>query len=278
MRRNIGIACAIGSIVTVLLVVAFALSQPALVSLGLLGGFAAGYLSFEFRETLHAAGRALRQTLKGGFVMVSWARGIVRFAGAAFIELVSPDLIMSTLLALAFAIGILPLGFPVHVNLFVMFFGSWIIFSFSLSLSEKAAEIGAKHQGFRMKSAFGDPLPHTDKRLLCRVTYVQVFTCYCIALKLLAARLPIGVLKGTFWVLSAPFRFVWMLVRLIHSNKRLMCGVDGVLGGIIALAFIPRASDDFGVTIAIGLVGSIIGAALGIFNFEILSKKVFRLA
>lgn len=62
-----------------------------------------------------------------------------------------------------------------------------------------------------------------------------------------------------------PIRFVISLTRLIHTDERLLCGVDAAIGAGI------------GYFTANALLGALIGGIFGVLNFEILSKRVFKL-
>lgn len=60
-------------------------------------------------------------------------------------------------------------------------------------------------------------------------------------------------------------RFTATLFRLIHSDIRLLCGVDAAIGAAVGY-FTQNA-----------IVGAAIGGLFGALNFEILSKRVLRL-
>ncbi len=82
--------------------------------------------------------------------------------------------------------------------------------------------------------------------------------------------------RGIFWVaVRTPkairiiavvlARFVYYLFRLIHSEERLLCGVDAGIGTII------------GYISGNAFVGALAGGIFGVLNYEILSKRVFHL-
>lgn len=60
-------------------------------------------------------------------------------------------------------------------------------------------------------------------------------------------------------------QFVVAVFRLIHSDLRLLCGVDAMLGA--AIGFFAGSA----------LVGAVAGGIIGVLNFEILSKRVLGL-
>lgn len=59
-------------------------------------------------------------------------------------------------------------------------------------------------------------------------------------------------------------RFAWNLFRLVHSDIRLLCGVDAAIGACI------------GYFTANALLGAIAGGVFGVLNFELMSKRVLK--
>lgn len=62
-----------------------------------------------------------------------------------------------------------------------------------------------------------------------------------------------------------PIRFAITLTRLIHSDVRLLCGVDAAIGAGI------------GYFTANALLGALAGGIFGVLNFEVLSKRVLKI-
>ncbi|MFH0828834.1 MAG: hypothetical protein V1907_01495 [Candidatus Kerfeldbacteria bacterium] len=59
--------------------------------------------------------------------------------------------------------------------------------------------------------------------------------------------------------------FWWTLFKLIHSNQRLLCGVDAAIGAAVGIfAHNP-------------LVGALVGGVVGVLNFELISKRWLKL-
>lgn len=59
--------------------------------------------------------------------------------------------------------------------------------------------------------------------------------------------------------------FLWHLFRLIHSEKRLLCGIDAAIGTVVGYA------------VGNALVGALAGGVFGVLNYEIVSKRIFHL-
>jgi uncharacterized membrane protein len=61
-------------------------------------------------------------------------------------------------------------------------------------------------------------------------------------------------------------RFVLGVLRLIHSDIRLLCGTDAAIGAIIGFLF------------GYAIVGAIIGGVLGVLNYELVSKRLLKVS
>jgi len=72
-----------------------------------------------------------------------------------------------------------------------------------------------------------------------------------------AVRLPSGV--------KAAGRFVWLVFCEVHSDVRLLCGLDAAIGA---------ACGYFAGSVLIGLIS---GGVMGLVNFEVVSKRVLKL-
>ncbi len=80
-------------------------------------------------------------------------------------------------------------------------------------------------------------------------------------------------LKGTWWLLRrgipvtvvAITRFIWQVFKLIHSDERLLCGVDAAIGALVGY-FTGNA-----------LIGAVFGGIFGVANFELVSKRLLHL-
>ncbi len=60
-------------------------------------------------------------------------------------------------------------------------------------------------------------------------------------------------------------RFVWHVFKLIHSDERLLCGVDAAIGALVGY-FTGNA-----------LIGAVFGGIFGVANFELVSKRLLHL-
>lgn len=83
----------------------------------------------------------------------------------------------------------------------------------------------------------------------------------CIALAFV-----IGASVVAFNVVRTGIRFTKHLFILVHSEARLICGCDAAIGATI------------GFFAGSPLIGGIVGAAVGVLNYEIISKRLLKLA
>jgi hypothetical protein len=74
------------------------------------------------------------------------------------------------------------------------------------------------------------------------------------------------------------FRFAWHLFKLIHSHKRVLCAIDGMLGGAISYLCFRSSAHMFADYAALVLFGGLLGAAFGVADWKIVSKKILRVA
>lgn len=66
-------------------------------------------------------------------------------------------------------------------------------------------------------------------------------------------------------ILRGAWRFVCVFFRLIHSDLRLLCAFDAALGA--SVGFFTGSA----------LLGALIGGVMGVANYEIISKRVWKL-
>lgn len=77
------------------------------------------------------------------------------------------------------------------------------------------------------------------------------------------------------WVLLA--RFVWYLFKLIRSQKRVLCGFDSAIGVAVTYILLGSKAVTPGQQIMVVICGGIIGAVVGVLDYEIISKRLLHL-
>ena len=88
---------------------------------------------------------------------------------------------------------------------------------------------------------------------------------------------PIGVLvywplRGLIWSIKKIPRFVILLARcakevftLIHSELRILCGIDATIGAIV------------GYIIGNAIIGAFVGGLFGLLNYQIISVRILKI-
>jgi hypothetical protein len=69
---------------------------------------------------------------------------------------------------------------------------------------------------------------------------------------------------------------LWKLFLLIHRYERLLCAIDGTLGGVLSYRLFIRPERTFTQNAIAVLFGMVLGAGWGVLNYEILSKHVLK--
>lgn len=237
--KKIGIACAIGGAIGT--AVALIVATP-FWWLGLLSGFAGGYLSYEFRAVLRAVPMAWEMTL--------FALGTIgSMIGEVFLGLWA--FFMSPILHFIF----------VDLVLFIpMLFFANAFDHHEVALFSITGVVGVTGCVSYLVFFLAQMIA-ADGQVLGRLTYREVFVGW-MKCALGALALWVGLLTIPVWGPFVLAYFLYRLFLLIHSDKRLLCGVDSAIGtGVTYLALIAAAA---------------ISAVLGIVNYELVSKRWLR--
>lgn len=68
--------------------------------------------------------------------------------------------------------------------------------------------------------------------------------------------------------------FLWYLFKLIHSQERVLCAIDGTLGGVISYIYLISPFMSFTEKIVLVVFGGLLGAVIGILDYQIISKRI----
>ncbi|HMJ85082.1 MAG TPA: hypothetical protein VK504_17995 [Vicinamibacterales bacterium] len=69
---------------------------------------------------------------------------------------------------------------------------------------------------------------------------------------------------------------LWKLFLVVHRYERLLCAIDGTLGGVLSYRLFIRPERTFTQNALAVLFGMVLGAGWGVLNYEILSKHVLK--
>jgi hypothetical protein len=299
--KKIAVACFAGGA----LCCAVALvAAPVLWWLGILAGFAGGYISYEFREVLRAIPVALRAARRGSAkawdgaiaeareffsephpliypavaVMTPFYLWAMRFLGLELIK-PSPDghvilfalsmfLVAFAAVALFFEMTLCVLG-PLTLLAFIgARFGEKRFWLPHLASSDDAEKTTKRLEGKGLQS---EPLTYRNVgRWIAKGSGLTVlFFVWTLWKHLVIASWNLLCYLG---------RFAWHLVELIHSKERLLCGIDGAISGAIAYFLFATPHMSLVAKGATVFFGGLIGAALGVLNYEVVSKRILHVA
>ena len=258
-ERKIGITCFIGCAIGT--AVAFAVA-PWLWWIGLLTGCAVGYLACGFREVMAAIPVAARYAVSGSsFAMREVLRGFLSFwRRPLLVEVVLPNAVMIAGLSVYTLLygAIPPDGFLGYATMFFPFLVPGIVL-LPAFLGE-CDGFGEVRYGFLFKSQV------KGAKILFRLTILFVVWY-------LWKWLFLGIGYGIKFL----SQFSWYLFKLIHSDKRLLCGVDSALGVVVTFLWVHHypipASLSLGQYAMVVFFGGCVGAVLGVVSWKFISVK-----
>jgi hypothetical protein len=112
------------------------------------------------------------------------------------------------------------------------------------------------------------------------MTYARYWTVvakgFGLALKFLLWRMWAQLFVMLIGFIVLAFHGLWKLFVLVHRYERLLCAIDGTLGGVLAYELLIRPDRTFTQNAIAVLFGMVVGAAWGVLNYEILSKRVLK--
>lgn len=289
--QKIGLACFVGGAICTAVAL---IASPHIWWLGTLAGFAGGYLSYEFKEVLRAIPRAASAAWRGaGDTGVALWEGTAKCSRAVGSWLSLPHPFLESSIAFSLPLTAVHLSLhPVKIGvtrttsdkeLVLLFVGLWGLFTIvSVVATYLLACLGSRigDKCFWRPFLDADDYRYDDDEqaeILQALEYVEKPLTRRNALRWTALGIWI-ILRFIVWtiVLRGTALFAWRLVKLIHSERRLLCAVDGAIGGTLAgLSLRGCASSPFEL-IAIVVFGGLLGATFGIANWEIVSKRLLR--
>lgn len=247
---RIAIACAIGSFIGAMVALSVATH---LWWVGMLVGFATGYITYEFRVVITVTGQALAVVFKWRPDVIATIQKGVKFsfkfslrAADYFIQLVLPI----TCAASSVAIGCIFCLWFMGAGDRSLNEAKWLLFiclSFVCTISLCVACMSA---GFI----------ETEEQKRDFIHSLQVGR-------------KLNPIRAYFYLFPlASWRLVKEITQLvkgilleIHSDIRLLCGFDAALGAAA------------GYFLGSSIAGGLIGAALGMINYEVVTKRILKL-
>ncbi len=283
---QIMLACAIG---------AFACSAIAIATgyniwFGIAAGLIAGYLAYDFREVLKAIPEAftkVRDDLQPLRDRLRYADPIV--GPAYFLAIVLPFSILFRPISKMWGwaingnpdelISFLLLVFMLEMMSFFLgaFFATTLRFIATYG-SERWEKVCFRYShpaaSGELRSLWGPAVPMVDP------TYPRVFRWTCKGLLSIASgllwRMWPSVFKGLVGITISFFKGCWKLFVLIHRYERVLCAIDGTVGGVAGYTLLARPEHSLLQNTVAVLFGMLIGAGWGAVNYEIVSKRILK--
>lgn len=290
--KKIAFACFVGGVLCCMVALSVA---PVFWWLGILAGLAGGYIGYEAREFLKAIPVAFLSTCRGGAKISFFAVAGLRsfFAKphpflypAAFLGFI----VQAALMGPEFAREVMRqshLGLFacfLYIELFVMFtLASLIVINFfaffgarevercywlPLQMLEESQSAAVEKQ---LKKQGLHPMPASYSNVLRWIAKGVGFVLFFVVWTLWKE------LAITVWEACCLLvRFAWQMFKLVHSEKRVLCAIDGTIGGAVSYMWSPPLAS-FPEQVMFVIFGGLLGAALGVANWEIVSKRILRL-
>ena len=300
--KKIVVACFVGGALCCAVALMFA---PVYWWFGLIAGFAGGYISYEFREVFQAVPVALRAARKSGASV--WEDTITGLENAidrarVWISKPHPFFYPAVIIAAPLYLWGAPYIFDfehilqLDVFRFIMAF-VMVIFGFVaatlvvIALFAIIAFIGArvgercywwpflmyeddttiKEDVLRLEGKGLQRKPATYSNVL-RWTAKGFGLTVIFFIWTLWKHLVIGIWATLCFI----GRFACHLFKLVHSKKRLLCAIDGTLGGAMSYVWFTSTPMSFAGQIALITFGGLLGATFGAANWEIVSKRILH--
>ncbi|MDP2638903.1 MAG: hypothetical protein Q8P06_01905 [Candidatus Azambacteria bacterium] len=283
--------------------------------LGIIAGFAGGYLAYEFREVLRAIPVAWSATRKGintagqnVFNSIfnsskNWLAKPHPFYYPAAIIVAPFSLLGIYLLLLLIAdslansdLSLIPKGILFTIILIELLVAALmspvIIIPFIAFFAFIGARVGEHCYwypftagGFTMgEVGEGEKFEELQKKGYSEtiLTFKNVirWTLKGVGLSIWFFVWPLwkNLFKELWFVICPLSDFLWKLVKIIHSNKRLLCGIDAAIGGGVTYLWLVPSSITFWEGFLLSVFGGLIGGLIGVFNYKIISVRVLHLA
>ncbi|NQT49536.1 hypothetical protein HQ571_02465 [Candidatus Kuenenbacteria bacterium] len=301
--KKVGIACFAGAVTFYLLAILLA---PAFKILSLFGGLAAGYVGFEFKEFIRAIPKAFLESMgsaKGALIRFGkWLHqsdpfdlypSIIGLIASAFI---SPwccyiTITMDNGASLTLTKTILWCAFVVFI---VTLFTTGIICLTLSSLMKFLASYGAKMEEFHIFPMYESFTQDTRDKIIAnyeergytkgKISHRNVYHWMALAVKDISWtifawtfwRLWINIAMIIGWLIAFAYNFSLNMIKYVHSRERVLCALDGTLGGLLAWTHLSSVASGAVEQLFVACIGGFLGALIGIANYELLSVRYWK--
>jgi len=84
------------------------------------------------------------------------------------------------------------------------------------------------------------------------------------------------ILIGVWNALTFVGRFLRNLLKVVHSNKRVLCAIDGTIGGAVSYVLFATPSMTSGEELLVVGFGGVLGAGIGVLHAELVSRRIIN--
>lgn len=270
---------------------------------GLIAGMAGGYISYEFREVCKAIPIALCAVGRGSVnewdsviaEAKAWLSKPHPFFYPAAIA-ITPLFVWATHHLCPHVTGLLKEGpLPIAIIFLLSFFVAvvmgfvilaWIVIVPFFTLAFIGARVGERcywqpfvtieEKSWEIHIQELNNRKYSEKPLTYLNVLHWVIVGIIITIRFFAWTLWKYLAIGAWATLCFFGRFAWHLFKLIHSKKRVLCAIDGTLGGAVSYIWLASSVMSFPEQVMLVIFGGLLGAAFGMANWEIVSKRILR--
>lgn len=278
---KIGVACFVGASVGVIVALAVITEFW---WLGCIAGSVVGYFAYEFRTTLHAVPMAWKAARKitlpdtGAFVTLLWERATKGVKATGLFVWRTSFLINSIFLGAYFAYDSSPATVKDRIATFLVIGGVlWVLWLVSVLFT--VATCGALLKR-KLKYRWLNTFPRWTMNNIGTFGSLRSLIFPPLLIVALSILLSILIWDTARTVVKA-VRFVGLVVQtllvFIHSYKRVLCAVDSALGCVASYIWLAEPNMTDVQKVIMVFLGGIIGAGLGILNWELVSKRWLHL-
>lgn len=281
--KNIVVGCFVGGFIGTL--VAF-LVAPKLLALGMLAGiavgFITGYVACDFLAFISAIPGAWHLAMTGTKAISKSLVRAERWVRKNYVDLFS--FFFSALPGYAFAVVMLysqPKPVPI---------AGWVVMIAVVGTMAAVCSVGlffaVPHYIMKLDKkvvvdGHWDECDYDEVRqnkgYVLRHTLTSVAIVSIIGWPyLLSWLIPKWVGIGLYVIARVVARFLWELFRLIHSQERILCGVDSALGCITAFFIFRGHANSPLELLFVCVCGGLIGAATGIIDYKLVTKRLLK--
>lgn len=298
---QVALACALGALACALIAIATGFH----IGYGILAGCITGYVAYEFRDVCRAIPIAFRAALRGSVsiydtniarlqewrsrphpflypAMLITAPFYTRGLFSLMTSLVIGDWPkLGRVAGIAFSV----VGAPFALLAFIE--ASWFVAFPMVILAFIGARAAERSYWWPMMMVENPAQAQTDAAILESKGLRQQALTYRNVGRWIAKGLGLTLLffVWTLWkyvviyagmAIAFIARMLWALFKLIHSYERVLCALDGTIGGTVAYQFFispERSIAQNAIAVAFGMV---LGIGFGLVNYEIVSKRVLK--